>query len=285
VIRESFGRPVVGTEPIELPLKILLALGHDATAFWKEPLFNLLVTAEALLVSRDNVESVLRPKIWAGEWKPEQFSEHRSPDFLGIAGAVRSKNLSQTFDVVHCICEFGGNSDDPFLSLGRGGSIHTGMLRDALVEARTRLLILQSLEKHLNRGLSSERMAEFIVGAGGPTVLVVAGGEMEPLNAIVPKAKRVTLYASSKDRALAFSKTVHGYDRAGESGEKIALFDGVDTIDVSAIDTNLVGHFYYGDNRSVLSDLFNLIKGEAATDRFGLKKRFKNRRHYWVFQP
>jgi hypothetical protein len=101
--------------------------------------------------------------------------------------------------------------------------------------------------------------------------------------AIVPTAKRVTLYASSKDMALAFSKTVHGYDRAGESGEKIVLLDGVDTIDVSAIDTNLVGHFYYGDNRSVLSDMFNLIKGQPAMDRFGLKKRTKDRRPYWVF--
>ncbi len=73
--------------------------------------------------------------------------------------------------------------------------------------------------------------------------------------------------------------------RASESGEKIVLLDGVDTIDVSAIDTNLVGHFYYGDNRSVLSDMFNLIKGQPATDRFGLKKRTKDRRPYWVFSP
>jgi esterase/lipase superfamily enzyme len=103
--------------------------------------------------------------------------------------------------------------------------------------------------------------------------------------AMLPASARVTLYASSNDRALAFSKTVHGYPRAGESGEALVLVEGIDTIDVSAVDTNFVGHFYYGDNRSVLSDLFNLIQGQAAERRFGLRPRKKNDRSYWVFQP
>jgi esterase/lipase superfamily enzyme len=103
--------------------------------------------------------------------------------------------------------------------------------------------------------------------------------------AMLPASARVTLYASSNDRALAFSKTVHGYPRAGESGDALVLVEGIDTIDVSAVDTNFVGHFYYGDNRSVLSDLFNLIQGQAAERRFGLRPRKKNDRSYWVFQP
>jgi esterase/lipase superfamily enzyme len=103
--------------------------------------------------------------------------------------------------------------------------------------------------------------------------------------AIMPTAKRVTLYASSRDKALAFSKKVHGYDRAGESGGKIVLVDGVETIDVSAVDTNFVGHFYYGENKSVLSDIFNLLQGQPASKRFGLKHRTKGKRLYWVFRP
>jgi esterase/lipase superfamily enzyme len=101
----------------------------------------------------------------------------------------------------------------------------------------------------------------------------------------MPTAKRVTLYASSRDKALAFSKKVHGYDRAGESGGKIVLVDGVETIDVSAVDTNFVGHFYYGENKSVLSDIFNLLQGQPASKRFGLKHRTKGKRLYWVFRP
>jgi len=103
--------------------------------------------------------------------------------------------------------------------------------------------------------------------------------------AILPTARRVTLYASSKDLALRFSKKVHGNPRAGESGENIVLLDGLDTIDVSSVDTSLVGHFYYGDNRSVLSDMFNLIRGQEAGNRFGLKKRTKGGRSYWAFRP
>ena len=103
--------------------------------------------------------------------------------------------------------------------------------------------------------------------------------------AILPASARVTLYASSNDKALAFSKTVHGYPRAGESGDGLVLINGIDTIDVSAVDTNFVGHFYYGDNRSVLSDLFNLIQGQEAGKRFGLRPRTKNERPYFVFQP
>jgi esterase/lipase superfamily enzyme len=102
---------------------------------------------------------------------------------------------------------------------------------------------------------------------------------------IVPTAKRVTLYASSNDTALKFSKYIHGYNRAGESGDNLVVFKGIDTIDVSSVDTDLIGHFYYGDNRSVLSDMFNLMQGQPAASRFGLRERTKRRHPYWVFHP
>jgi esterase/lipase superfamily enzyme len=102
--------------------------------------------------------------------------------------------------------------------------------------------------------------------------------------AILPTANRVTLYASSKDVALAYSKRIHGYPRLGDSGDNLVTLDDVDTIDVSAVDTNLIGHFYYGENRSVLSDLFNLIKGHPVP-RFGLREKKRGARSYWVFQP
>ena len=677
-------RPVVGEMPVRLPLTCLLAIGEGATSYWEQPIFDLPATAKGLLGSTDNVEKVLRPNVWAGKWERDRFREIRVPDFLGIAGELPPEKQWWKFDVVHCVCDFGyGHS--PFLSLPIiGRSIYPGTLRDALAEAGTRLLILQTLDKYVRPHMVSERMAELIVGAGGPAVLVVAGKDMEPLNrylvdvysaifrnqpletvaqveirdsrvvlvhgeggtrllqfdglieqmrerltdysslvsalrsgvrdrpevlarraddarlleelsprivrtlraledlkargwgkstrdvlalteivealesinrdigwhtgegplhtrfdmlqyalgfgvgglpelpgfptmplphvdstgkpfteitvffgtnrsraakgayygttrdsmhygrclvsvpsdrrigtiprpsiwtlykasrekhfivrgiaeeiradfvstlrkyigacssrdallfvhgfnvdfvsavfrtaqisadlnfpgasllfswpskgsksplaymhdetqarwtlgdlreflelvveqsgattihllahsmgnraltealgrvgtaaarlggtifnelvltapdidtdtfvhdiapAIMPTAKRVTLYASSKDKALAFSKKVHGYDRAGESGEKIVLVDGVDTIDVSAVDTNFVGHFYYGENKSVLSDIFNLIQGQPVSKRFGLKQRTKNKRLYWVFKP
>jgi esterase/lipase superfamily enzyme len=103
--------------------------------------------------------------------------------------------------------------------------------------------------------------------------------------AIAKTAKRVTLYASSNDEALVMSKKVHGYPRAGDSGSQLVVVPGIDTIDVSAVDTSLLGHNYYGSNTSVLADLFELLQVSKPPDqrqwlrqqRFGLLK-------YWVFQ-
>jgi esterase/lipase superfamily enzyme len=40
----------------------------------------------------------------------------------------------------------------------------------------------------------------------------------------------VTLYASSEDLALAASKKVHGYPRAGDSGQGLVVVPGIETI-------------------------------------------------------
>jgi esterase/lipase superfamily enzyme/nucleoid DNA-binding protein len=99
-------------------------------------------------------------------------------------------------------------------------------------------------------------------------------------------ARRVTLYASAKDRALRASHKFHGYPRAGDGGENIVVVPGIETIDASAVDTNLVGHFYYGDNRSVLSDVFQLLRdGRPPKERFGLQVRHSATGSYWVFVP
>jgi len=77
--------------------------------------------------------------------------------------------------------------------------------------------------------------------------------------AIVKAANRVTLYASSTDEALVLSKQFHGYPRAGDAGPQIIVVPNIDTIDVSGIDTSLLGHSYYGSNSTVLADLFDLV--------------------------
>ena len=73
-------------------------------------------------------------------------------------------------------------------------------------------------------------------------------------------ANQVTLYASSDDQALVASKKVHGYPRAGESGTDIVVVPGVETIDVSGIDLSLLGHSYYGDNASMLQELYEVVR-------------------------
>lgn len=102
--------------------------------------------------------------------------------------------------------------------------------------------------------------------------------------AIVKTAKRVTLYASSNDEALVVSKQVHGYPRAGESGDQLVVIDGVDTIDVSEIDTSLVGHSYYGSNETVMSDIYDVMHSDNPPDlRKSLRAMRLGQLKYWMF--
>jgi esterase/lipase superfamily enzyme len=102
--------------------------------------------------------------------------------------------------------------------------------------------------------------------------------------ALIATGRPVTLYASSKDLALIASKKVHGYSRAGESGSELVVLSGIETIDATNIDTSLLGHSYYAENRSVLSDMFYLIRnGQRADQRFGLHGIDTKAGRYWEF--
>lgn len=107
---------------------------------------------------------------------------------------------------------------------------------------------------------------------------------------IAPKlmgpSRNVTLYASSNDKALQASKKIHGYQRAGETGTGLVIVPGMDTIDASSLDTSLVGHSYYGDNRSIISDMYYLLKAQLpASQRSGLSSAGKAPDLYWMFRP
>jgi esterase/lipase superfamily enzyme len=100
------------------------------------------------------------------------------------------------------------------------------------------------------------------------------------------KAERFTLYASSDDKALMASKAIHKYPRAGESGPNLVVVAPIDTVDVTSVDTSFIGHAYYGENRSVLTDLFELIRrGSPPQERFGLVPMKKYGARYWLFSP
>ena len=102
--------------------------------------------------------------------------------------------------------------------------------------------------------------------------------------AIARVANRVTLYASSNDEALIASKAIHGYRRAGDSGHDILIVPGIDTVDVSDVDTSFIGHCYYGSNRTVLADLFELLGPEKPpSQRKSLRSARLGQLPYWVF--
>lgn len=99
-------------------------------------------------------------------------------------------------------------------------------------------------------------------------------------------ARQVTLYASSADKALLASTQVHGYTRAGLSGEFLVAVPGLDTIDVSPIDTSLIGHSYYGDNPLLIKDLQALVElGAPASGRQWLQQILQPPvPAWWVFR-
>ena len=104
--------------------------------------------------------------------------------------------------------------------------------------------------------------------------------------AIVKTARRVTLYASSNDEALAMSKRVHGSPRAGDSGSGLVIVPDIDTIDVSTVDTSLIGHSYYGSNDSVIADMIDLLRDASPPDRRRwLRPMRLGQMLYWVFSP
>lgn len=99
------------------------------------------------------------------------------------------------------------------------------------------------------------------------------------------RAERFTLYGSSNDLALKASKLVHGYPRAGDSGKNMALVETVDSIDASTLETDILGHGYFGTERSILSDISLLLRhGFAPGQRFGLREQERERLRYWVYQ-
>jgi esterase/lipase superfamily enzyme len=100
-------------------------------------------------------------------------------------------------------------------------------------------------------------------------------------------ATRVTLYASSQDGALSVAQRVAGYQRAGQGGSGIVVVPEVQTIDASDVDTSLLGlnHSYFADNRTILSDLFAVLRGVSPDDRPSLSVATDPNGKYWRFRP
>jgi len=186
-------------EPAQLPVRVLLALPDYVTSAKGPPLFNVPAAVLRLLGRQvwNVAEKVMVPKVWAPGWNLEQLRAFVATPLLGLASSgfhgVDVDNLrSAKFpDGVHEIIHFIG-----FVSTGRKyPAIHlinnpfgmqSGAFRDVLVRAQTRLLILQVPSEQYS---NATRLATFVVGGGGPTVLVVQSGRV-PAYAKFPRVLR-----------------------------------------------------------------------------------------------
>lgn len=103
---------------------------------------------------------------------------------------------------------------------------------------------------------------------------------------ILPTAQRVTLYASSNDRALTISREFNGNPRAGDASEGIVIVPGVNTIDASEVRTELfdTGHDYYADDDTILGDMAVVMRTNADPDTRGLEPHLlpPEAQRYWA---
>jgi esterase/lipase superfamily enzyme len=96
---------------------------------------------------------------------------------------------------------------------------------------------------------------------------------------------KVTLYASARDKALLLSMMINHTGRVGYISGNPLIFNGMATIDVTDVDTSLLGHSYYADNISVLSDLFSLFTGKALSERHLVSVDTPNGKYWKIIKP
>jgi len=112
-----------------------------------------------------------------------------------------------------------------------------------------------------HRGQSSQLFRQIVLAApdiGADTVELLAH-EIQPL------ARRITLYASAYDDALLISRLVHGVLRAGQTGQNLVVVAGIDTVDASGVKTDFLGHSYYGQSDSIVSDIRKILMTERPS--------------------
>jgi esterase/lipase superfamily enzyme len=114
-----------------------------------------------------------------------------------------------------------------------------------------------------------------------------AGLFAEMMATIRTTARRITLYASNKDWALAVSRRLHGdAPRAGQGGKGILHVAEVDSIDMTEIGEDMLKHSYYANNPSALTDILSLFWRDAPPEqRCGMSLTEGENGTYWSYQP
>jgi len=96
---------------------------------------------------------------------------------------------------------------------------------------------------------------------------------IDAIDSLRGTAELVTLYASDNDHALHYSQFVHGAPRAGTAGDVIIKLAGLDTIDMSAVPADILGHSYFAANSGAIYDIFRILwRGDPPPQRCGMSK-------------
>jgi esterase/lipase superfamily enzyme len=97
---------------------------------------------------------------------------------------------------------------------------------------------------------------------------------IDAVKSLQGSADRVTLYASRNAYALRSSQFFHDAPRAGTAGDFLIKLAGLDTIDMSAVPADALGHSYFAANSGAIYDIFRLLwKGDPPGQRCGMSER------------
>lgn len=109
----------------------------------------------------------------------------------------------------------------------------------------------------------------------------------EMLTTVRPVVRRMTLYGSENDSALRASQRLHGEERrAGQAGDAILIADPVDSIDMTVLGEDMLGHGYFASSTSALTDILWLFWRDSPPDkRCGMDTRDEPKGRFWVFDP
>lgn len=138
--------------------------------------------------------------------------------------------------------------------------------------------------------LSRMRDSEFPEGSGRLRQVIFAAPDIDRETFIdlaeefYMDVDRYTLYASTKDIPLEIAGLLHKYQRAGDSDPEVTIVKGIDTIDASNIKVNFIGHSYFGDSKTVIYDILNLITNDSEPGERGLAEYELSGKKYWAFK-
>jgi esterase/lipase superfamily enzyme len=130
--------------------------------------------------------------------------------------------------------------------------------------------LIEALQTYLARRAPENRQHIF-----GQIVLTAPDVDRDyftdAIQSLTGSAERVTLYASDNDYALRSSQLIHGAPRAGTAGDVIVKLTGLDSIDMSAVPADALGHSYFAANSGAIFDMFRLLwRGEPPPQRCGM---------------
>ena len=99
---------------------------------------------------------------------------------------------------------------------------------------------------------------------------------------VTKNSRRVTLYASHRDRALqASADIVHHAPRVGGGPPSLIVGNGLDYVDASAVDTDLIGHGYFSENKELLDDIFLILRHGCPAEERSLRRVMTGERVYY----